>query len=123
MTQNAAKIQTVLEASPLAAEVKRQFSDRLTNEGATKEVVEAIKQAIRSQLAKKLLSLPSIVGSQDPEIKAANRKFSKEMRAATAKFLGELKQINEQAHMLENDVKSDLARIEELVVKTVTPEA
>lgn len=123
MSPIADKISTILSDTPLPSEQKAKLMDRLKAEGATKEVVEAAKQAIRSYHAKKLLSQESVLEAKDPEVKAANKKFIQELRQITQKFMGELTQIEKEATMLKNDVQDDLTRLEDLVVQTAQKEA
>lgn len=123
MSPIAEKISTILSDAPLPSEQKNKLLERLQTEGATKEVVEAAKQSIRSYHAKKLLSQPSILDEKDPEVKVANKKFVQELRQITQKYMGELAQIEKEAQTLQHDIQDDLTRLEDLVVKTAEQEA
>ncbi len=121
MTPKAQKLLEILEKVSLPEVKKQAFFDRLETEGATRAIVEAMKQAIRSEQAKKLLRLPSILENKDPEIKMANRKLAQELRQAKEIFLREIGQIEKEAEMLKNDIAGDLARLTEIIATPPTP--
>ncbi len=123
MSPTAEKIIAIVNNTPLPSDVKAKLNARLTSEDASKESVEAVKQALRSHHAKSLLSQTSILEDKDPEVKSANKKFVQELRQMNQKFMAEMALVEKEAKMIKDDIQDDLTRLEDLVVKSTQQEA
>lgn len=105
-------LQTIISKSPLSDEDKNALLDRLQEEGATQEVLTAIKASLQEFIDSGFKQLGVEVDPNDPRMKAANDDFNTEIAAAEAEYNEEMENLSIDAAVIQAKANKALDSIQ-----------
>ncbi len=94
-------LQTILTDAPIAEDVKAELLARFTNEGATPDVVAAIKAALQEYIDTGFKTLGIELDPNDPQVKAAQQQFDTDVAAAEAEYTEEMENLSIDAAVVQ----------------------
>lgn len=86
-------LQTILTDAPIAEDVKAELLERLDAEGATPDVVAAIKSALQEYIDAGFKTLGIELDPNDPKVQAAQKQFDDDVAAAEAEYTEEMENL------------------------------
>lgn len=114
MTQE--KVITLVQDSDLNEVVKTTMIKRVTEEGLTQDVLDALKEAFQMEIDKGFDAL-GIDISDTPEYKEKEAVMMKEVEAAKAEFDSAMTDIDQQTKTLQQETSKALDELETEIIK------
>ncbi len=94
-------LQTILTDAPIADDVKAELLARLSEEGATPDVVAAIKTALQEYIDAGFKTLGIELDPNDPQVQAAQKQFDTDVAAAEAEYTEEMENLSIDAAVVQ----------------------
>ncbi len=101
-------LQTILTDAPIAEDVKAGLLARLDDEGATPDVIKAIKDALQEYIDTGFKTLGIELDPNDPKVKAAQQQFNADVAEAEAEYTEEMENLSIDAAVVQAQANKNL---------------
>lgn len=110
-------LQTIVTGSPLTQDEKDFLLQRLELEGATPDVVAAIKAALQEYIDAGFKTLGVALDPNDPKVQAIQQQFEEDLAAAQSEFTEELENASIDAAIVQAQAGRKLDALQAGAVK------
>jgi len=110
-------LQTIVSESPLSAEDKKELLQRLELEGATPDVVAAIKAALQDYIDSGFKTLGIEPDPNDPRIQAIQSKLEQDIAAVHDEYTEELENLSIDAAVAQAQGNKKVEKLQVDLVK------
>jgi len=117
MDNNTAQIIGIVETSILPDPIKANYINKLTIEGASKEIVESIKGYLRSLMTVDAKKADVEPPADDPKVSKLLTDYEASTNSLNDRYIATMEDLEERIDKVMNETSSQLEKIQTQIVK------